>query len=980
MKKALILSFVAIALMTAIGVLLPCVVSASETSVSENQEVTALAAESAGGQQTASGQIYDYRTGKQIELYLNSSGVKLDSVIVHNGEYTDCIVNDETVAEIKDGVLVPKSEGFTFLTCYYDGHLYNHNVIVHNGTETVSTVNIGGFLQDDDDITLEVGEEYPITINDSAITLSNIRIRQRTQYGNIGADSFVFLDSEKGVIRIYGVGDCDLFFASETNKQDPGKCVHITTEISDTTLKNGILQYLQSNGIEPAIGNYNGQVITRDEISAVKQLSFSTVQKNITEKWKKEFPNLNKIIYDFRDVSPTDFGDCVFFDDSFDYEFFGDPSKTYTIQFRSKKRDSLNIVFHDFNITSADLTANFSDVKNTSLTFDGQCSIKGGNGIGSNYGFDALSADGLTIQLVKGANVTISGGNGGSEKNTGGNRTGGVGLTSSQLRITSKGYSEHTSFMVVGGNGGNAFENGNSGGDGGVALKTQTLEIGKSVLVSLIGGNGGNGKKGNNGAAGAASTETATDGKVGKKGVLGGAGGAGGIAILTESICLEFDSFLYAKGGNGGNGAAGGTGGKGGVGGNSAKDNEKKNVGGKGGNGGAGGNAGGIGKSNETVYLLNSVRFSLSARDGTPKSGGAGGAGGSGGSKGSRSSWWTDRPGTDGTGGSGGKGGSSSLGEEGSSGKSADGKSGGSGGAGGKDNATISAGVSAIPSTQFFTGVLDCKVYDNANVGVRLSMESKSVDNPLNYDYEMKIISKAGSDSRHMGGYYHKAYSSLNEIYYFIVIAKIPVGFEIGIYDNLINPKVYWLTDTKGTDHWQVYIGVTECHQKGVRNSLGFVAVKPQKGYSAETVIWYVAYSGIVDRSPFETVGNASYSGHKYTVVKEKLSWEDASKKAELVGGHLATITSVGENNALKSAISSCGFHLWIGGTDQKKEGTWKWVTDEAFSFSNWSSGEPNNSGGAENYAAIYYDTCSWNDFPNESDYVGGYIVEFDPS
>ena len=55
---------------------------------------------------------------------------------------------------------------------------------------------------------------------------------------------------------------------------------------------------------------------------------------------------------------------------------------------------------------------------------------------------------------------------------------------------------------------------------------------------------------------------------------------------------------------------------------------------------------------------------------------------------------------------------------------------------------------------------------------------------------------------------------------------------------------------------------------------------------------------------------------------------------------------------------------LWLGYTDADSEGTWLWVDGTSAAFTNWYSGEPNDSGGedcaATNFGAYGY----WNDYP----------------
>jgi hypothetical protein len=110
--------------------------------------------------------------------------------------------------------------------------------------------------------------------------------------------------------------------------------------------------------------------------------------------------------------------------------------------------------------------------------------------------------------------------------------------------------------------------------------------------------------------------------------------------------------------------------------------------------------------------------------------------------------------------------------------------------------------------------------------------------------------------------------------------------------------------------------------------------------------------------------------------------------------GYLATITSAAENEFLKTRMPS---NAWIGASDAASEGTWKWVTGpeagQTFwsgsssgsavngAYANWSSSQPNNSNGGQDYGEIYAtDGTStdgkWNDRSN-TEYPDGYLVEY---
>lgn len=107
------------------------------------------------------------------------------------------------------------------------------------------------------------------------------------------------------------------------------------------------------------------------------------------------------------------------------------------------------------------------------------------------------------------------------------------------------------------------------------------------------------------------------------------------------------------------------------------------------------------------------------------------------------------------------------------------------------------------------------------------------------------------------------------------------------------------------------------------------------------------------------------FQQHYYKVYDEVCdTWDEAKVFCEELGGHLATINYEEENKMLYSYIVSCGYtNAYFGYTDNLKEGDWNWVTDEDIGYTNWSSGEPNNSGN-EDYAMFYWKFTdgTWND------------------
>jgi hypothetical protein len=127
----------------------------------------------------------------------------------------------------------------------------------------------------------------------------------------------------------------------------------------------------------------------------------------------------------------------------------------------------------------------------------------------------------------------------------------------------------------------------------------------------------------------------------------------------------------------------------------------------------------------------------------------------------------------------------------------------------------------------------------------------------------------------------------------------------------------------------------------------------------------------------------------RYQLVAFTGTWAQASANATNRGGHLATIVSLDEWLDIVRVVGITnldGRNIWIGGSDEQTEGTWKWVTGEPWSYARWASGEPNNGGGNEDYAMLRGDVgpaMQWNDagpgyapFSTQSWYlleIGGY-------
>lgn len=143
-----------------------------------------------------------------------------------------------------------------------------------------------------------------------------------------------------------------------------------------------------------------------------------------------------------------------------------------------------------------------------------------------------------------------------------------------------------------------------------------------------------------------------------------------------------------------------------------------------------------------------------------------------------------------------------------------------------------------------------------------------------------------------------------------------------------------------------------------------------------------------------------SENGHRYGVLM--LDPGDsvfvAEQKAIAAGGYAATLTSEAENNFVFGLIDkpqywvsqsdAWSFGPWMGAIlepGSQAPGTWRWNTDEAWTYSNWNpeSGEPN--GWPHEIRAHYHSrfgfrASTWNDLvPNDPTQPNSIVVEAVP-
>ncbi len=123
------------------------------------------------------------------------------------------------------------------------------------------------------------------------------------------------------------------------------------------------------------------------------------------------------------------------------------------------------------------------------------------------------------------------------------------------------------------------------------------------------------------------------------------------------------------------------------------------------------------------------------------------------------------------------------------------------------------------------------------------------------------------------------------------------------------------------------------------------------------------------------------YKTNKYVFYNNTMPCSYASLICDSQGGHLATVADSQENTVINNLTQ---MDVVIGGI-RNSGGNFEWVTGEPFTYTNWSSGEPNNS---PNYGGQYYMNMYasglWDDDVDKSTSNtksnNGFVCEYEPT
>jgi hypothetical protein len=145
----------------------------------------------------------------------------------------------------------------------------------------------------------------------------------------------------------------------------------------------------------------------------------------------------------------------------------------------------------------------------------------------------------------------------------------------------------------------------------------------------------------------------------------------------------------------------------------------------------------------------------------------------------------------------------------------------------------------------------------------------------------------------------------------------------------------------------------------------GYYYVRASNGYtSIKSSTVYVSVS-------ISCTSGTLYYGHCYVVHTSGASFADATNVCASAGGHLVKIESSAENSFVTGLVSSTS---WIGASDQVIEGTFLWRDGAAATFTNWLSGQPDNSNNED--CASLQTSGGWNDLSCSTTIP--YVCEFE--
>ena len=118
-----------------------------------------------------------------------------------------------------------------------------------------------------------------------------------------------------------------------------------------------------------------------------------------------------------------------------------------------------------------------------------------------------------------------------------------------------------------------------------------------------------------------------------------------------------------------------------------------------------------------------------------------------------------------------------------------------------------------------------------------------------------------------------------------------------------------------------------------------------------------------------------AFRGNHYKAFLDTNStWWEAKFACDDIGGQLVAISTGLENEFVRRLAK--GHLVWLGGTDEFKEGEWTWDNGEAFKLKSWDVKQPSTSPGY-NFLILNGKSGKWAATTDFSGKVKGYVCEW---
>ena len=151
--------------------------------------------------------------------------------------------------------------------------------------------------------------------------------------------------------------------------------------------------------------------------------------------------------------------------------------------------------------------------------------------------------------------------------------------------------------------------------------------------------------------------------------------------------------------------------------------------------------------------------------------------------------------------------------------------------------------------TEFTLEKNGINVYNNTSGSTAVTITRAAANNLPNCSGYQLTVKTNGTASPGCGGIKWSWSARYNAVYIVIMKCKIPTGYYLDFVQNTVGTDYVkaWATTADGDGTWRDYVVYLKCGSSGDITTTGYIALRPQSGYSATSVTWYIASAAVFD-------------------------------------------------------------------------------------------------------------------------------------